>query len=282
MSKLNIHNLEIKIYPLILDKDNGATLWHLVRTLDTKGSGKISLTMNELKEYLSCSKSTVYNLFKSKLFNKVVKTKNKNKVLVYTLYYKSLKQVKELLELPNLLTSSHCFLPFIQNYMDKRRTATEVIAESLQARSLYIAMKNGKQPSIILNDTIWNSEDNSSISDNTQGIKRTPYGIFYDASYYTPYGGSQFTMADILSRSRQTVNRRLKNTQKVQQFIIKPETKAHYAEQVFRDSEEWTNTSQAKFICKFGKVYQRYTNLYKCSFNLSRKKVLYGPAPQAS
>lgn len=270
----NTENIEIKIYPLILESALTAShLWHLIRALDISGSGKVSFTKEELISILGVSKSTVYTYLKSPLFTRIVKHKNREGVLVYTFYYKSFKQVAKMLKIENVISSSFCFWNDIKHFMDKRRTATEVIAESLQARSFYCARnKKDNKQHLINTDNIF-SDNQLSVSDNTPGIKRTDYGIFFNVEYYAPYGGSQNTISKVLNRCRQTINKRLKNKIKVQQFVKRDLTALQFAQQQFVDSEDFTNVCSSKYICKFGEVYEKYTNLYKPLYVLKLKHI---------
>ena len=78
----NTDNIEIKIYPLILESSLTAShLWHLIRALDISGSGKVSFTKEELISILGVSKSTIYTYLKSPMFNRIVKHKNREDVL---------------------------------------------------------------------------------------------------------------------------------------------------------------------------------------------------------
>ena len=277
----DIKELEIKIYPLILTAEAASSLWHLCRTLDSQGSGKVSLTMKELCEYLNVSPSCVYKYLKSSLFNRVVSHKNKSiGCQVYSLDYKSLKQVKVEFQLENMITTSYCKWADINQFMKKRITATEVIAESIQSRSRYCARNNkDKNQKLLSIDMMFSGEEESPVSDNTQGIKKTEYGIFYHADYYAPYGASQKTIGEVVGCTRQTVNKRLKNKPKVQQFVQRDYYAADYAEQCYLDAENWTTNAIAKYICKFGQVYQRYTNFYLPEYQLGRKIIDYSPLP---
>lgn len=87
---ININQVEIKVYPLILESDQASALWHLMRAIDINGSGKVSLTFKELIDITGYTKSTIYRYMKSSLFTKICKNKNKKKDIVYSFYYKSL------------------------------------------------------------------------------------------------------------------------------------------------------------------------------------------------
>lgn len=276
-----IDNLEIKVYPVILESPLVAThLWHLIRAIDKQGSGKVSFTLKELQEILGVSKSSIYRYLNSNLFEKVCKHTNKNKERVYTIYYKSLKLVKQLCGLENLITASFCYWFDIKSFMDKRRTATEIIAESIQARSYYNARNSKKEHQRFLDINTVFAEEKSSTFDNTQRVKQDEYGIYYDIKQYVPYGCSQKTVAKVLSRSRQTVNKRLKNKIKIQQFVKKDLTAINYERQRYFDSEEYTTIASAKYFNRHGYVYERYTNLYKPIFVLKHKVISFSSNPR--
>ena len=77
----DIKDLEIKLYPLILEVHPSAGLWHLLRAIDVEGRGTVSLTMNELISFMDCSKATIYRHIKSPLFRSVKRFKSS-----YTFY----------------------------------------------------------------------------------------------------------------------------------------------------------------------------------------------------
>lgn len=278
---VNINELEIKIYPLILDSDPAAAFWHLIKTLDMKASGKISFTMKELIEITNYSRATIYRYMHSELFIKVVKHKNKHGIKVYTFYYKSLKRVATSLEVENQITSSFCYWKDIQHFYTKRVTATEVIAASQQNKSRYCARnKKDKSQRLIQLNKIFSEGSNSSISDNTQGIKRHNNLIYFNKKDYAPYGTSQSSIANTLKRNIRTVNQRLKNTRKVKQFIAAPQFTREAQQTLFFDKEEWTNNYGAKYTTYNDTVYLKYTNLYNCEYHLKFKKLSYSnPSP---
>jgi len=274
---MNIEKVEIKIYPIILESDQASALWHLMRAIDINGSGKVSLTFTELLTITGYTKSTIYRYMKSTLFIKVCKNKNKQGVLIYSFYYKSLKQVALTLGIKNLITSSFCNWEDIKQFYTKRVTATEIMAMSIQNKSRYLARnsKNKNQRLMSANQLI--VKDLSFVSDNTQGIKQLNNRIFIDTNHYAPYGASQQTIANVLDRNIKTINKRLKNTIKVQQFVKRTYTQAEAARLSFLDKEEWTNNSRAKYILVNSVFYERYTNFYMCSpiYTLKIKKLSY-------
>lgn len=270
---ININQVEIKVYPLILESDQASALWHLMRAIDINGSGKVSLTFKELIDITGYTKSTIYRYMKSSLFNKICKNKNKKKDIVYSFYYKSLKQVALTLNINNLITSSFCMWEDIKQFYIKRVTATEIIAESIQNRSRFVARNNKDKNQHLLNIQTLFSEEQSSMSDNTQGIKKVNNRIYYSSNKFAPYGASQKTISIVLNRNIKTVNKRLKNTDKIQQFINKPYSNAQAAELMFLDKEQWTNNCSAKFVFFNNKAYERYTNLYNPQYHLKIKKL---------
>lgn len=283
---INITEVEIKVYPLVLESDPASALWHLIRALDKNSCGKVSFTLAELLNITGYTKSTVYRYMQSSLFHKICKNKTKNKVIVYTFYYKSLKQVATTLGISNLITSSFCMWNDIKHFYTKRVTATEIIAMSIQARSKYIARKvKNKSQHFINIDSIFSAVDNISdlsenvgcASDNTQGVKLKNNQIFYSDKNFKPYGASQETIANVLTRNIKTINKRLKNTPKVQQFISRPYTQSAALELREIDRQEWTNLCRAKYLISGGKYYERYTNLYSPSseYCLKIKKLSY-------
>lgn len=272
---INFKEVEIKVYPIILESDQASALWHLMRAIDLNGSGKVSLTFAELLEITGYTKSTIYRYMKSSLFIKVCKNKNSKGTLVYSFYYKSLKQVALTLGINNLITSSFCNWEDIQQFYIKRVTATEIIAMSIQNRSRYLARNTKKSNQHLLNTDNIFAVEFSTVSDNTQGIKQINNRVYIDANYYAPYGASQQTIATVLNRNIKTVNKRLKNTNKIQQFIKHSYTQSKATEMSFLDGEEWTNNCRAKYILIGGTYYQRYTNLYNCcpQYTLRIKKL---------
>jgi hypothetical protein len=270
---ININNVEIKVYPLILESDQASALWHLMRAMDLNGSGKVSLTFKELINITGYTKSTIYRYMKSSLFNKICKNKNRAGDLVYSFYYKSLKQVALTLNINNLITSSFCMWEDIKQFYIKRVTATEIIAESIQNRSRFIARNNKDKSQHLLNIQTLFSEEQSSMSDNTQGIKKVNNRIYYSSNKFAPYGASQKTISTVLNRNIKTVNKRLKNTDKIQQFVNRPYSNAQAAELKFMDGEQWTNNCPAKFVYYNNKAYERYTNIYNPQYVLKIKKL---------
>jgi hypothetical protein len=276
---ININNVEIKVYPLILESDQASALWHLMRVIDLNGSGKVSLTFKELIDITGYTKSTIYRYMKSPLFNKICKNKNRAGDLVYSFYYKSLKQVALTLNINNLITSSFCMWEDIKQFYIKRVTATEIIAESIQNRSRYVARNNKDKSQHLLNISTLFSEEQSSVSDNTQGIKKVKNRIYYTSAKYAPFGASQKTISTVLNRNIKTVNKRLKNTDKIQQFVNRPYSNAQAAELKFMDGEQWTNNCSAKFVYYNNKAYERYTNIYNPQYAL---KIIKLSKPQST
>ena len=265
------NQIEIKVYPLILEAGGPASsLWHLLRTLDEKGCGKITLTMLQLQTYMDCSKATVYRYLRSNLFQKVITHKTQG-VKKYTLYYKSLKVLKEELYLEDIITSSFCFLEDIIKYQ-KKLTATEIIAESIQARSRYKAKTTKKKHQRLINIYMLFSEDNS-ICENTQRIKKNGHIIFYNADDYKPYGCSQRTIAKTLNKSRQTINKRLKRKEKIKQCFTSSSIHIDLMLQKFEDEENWTDKSSALYFSNNNNIYRKYCTLYKPEYVLKRKRL---------
>lgn len=277
---INLKEVEIKVYPIILESDPAAALWHLIHAMNLSGSGKVSFTLSELLEITGYTKSTIYRYMKSPLFNKICKNKNKQGVLVYSFYYKSLKQVALTLSIENLITSSFCYWDDIKHFYTKRVTATEIMAMSIQNRSRYIARNNKNKNQRLLNvDNIFVAQE-CAVSDNTQGIKQKNNRIFIDVNEYAIYGGSQQGIAKVLSRNVKTINKRLKNTDKIQQFVKRNYSQVDALRLAFLDKEEWTSNNKAKYLLVDGVYYERYTNLYNCSsqYTLKIKRLSYNQA----
>lgn len=265
------NEIEIKVYPLILETGGPASsLWHLLRALDEKGSGKVTLTMLQLQSYLNCSKASIYRFLKSSLFHKTI-THKKEGVKKYTIYYKSLKVIKEQLGLDDIITCSFCFLDDIIKYK-KKITATEIIAESIQARSRYLAKTTKKDHQYLLDIYSLFSED-SSICENTQRIKKKGNIIFYNADFFKPFGCSQSTIALTLNKSRQTINSRLKHKEHLKQCFTSSSIHIDLMLQKFEDQEHWSDLSSALYFSDNNIIYRKYCLLYNPVYELRRKRI---------
>lgn len=57
----------IRIYSRLLDTCEPARLWHVLRTLDTEGTGRVNFAMDEIATLMSVSTQTIYRWLKQDL-----------------------------------------------------------------------------------------------------------------------------------------------------------------------------------------------------------------------
>lgn len=261
----DINELEIKIFPLILEAEAAAGLWHLLRAIDVEGRGAVSLTMEELVDAMKLSQQTIYRYLKSPLFRTVPRSKD-----TYTIYLKSLKKVKELLGIKDLTTMSYGKIEHIRNDR-KKQTVAEILIASLQCKSYHKARKESKGRNIIPLDEVFNP------SNSMKGVKVNDYQVYFNSDFYAPYGASQNTIAKLLGKTRKTISKRLENTEKKKQRFTYSEIQRDYKkaeadlyaggfitqaeiEAAFRNVNRFiTSTKDNKTI------FKKYCNLYNVS-----------------
>lgn len=260
----DISNLEIKIYPLILEKDVAGTLWHLLRAIDSKGQGMVCITMSELKKYMDCSRATVYRHMKSPLFRRVIKNKDGS----YKFFIQGIKKVKEQLGIADLTTMSLGHIEHIRKDK-KKQTIAEILIADLQRKSFFKALKVSKGRSIISLEEVFKT------SNRLKGVFKNRHQVCYNSDFYVPYGASQATVAKLLERTRQTVCKRLGNTEsKKQQFTYSDiELDRELARQevysIFPNEDGYNQAAgQYNRYIQSGKdktVFKKYCNLYNVS-----------------
>lgn len=269
MNNLNLKDifaLEIKIFPLILNADKGGSLWHLLRALDTNGSGKVCLTKKQLVEYLGTSESTIYKRLKSKLFRDVVRNKKE-----YTIYLASKKQVCELLGIDDLITSAYGTFNDIRQENIKQ-TIAEILIASIQKRSMIKASKSRKGRRVLTMEDIFRKP-----SDRLTGVSLTKDQLCFNSDHFAPYGASQATVAKILGRTQQCISKWLSKTVSVKQQITYSGIEEDYTDakeamyDVFPSSTDYAKCKKelgryvekpATSIYKDNTIWKKYCNLY--------------------
>jgi hypothetical protein len=250
--------------------------------MDTKGAGKVTLTVSQIQDLLQVSRITAWRYYTSTLlFNKVIKRGE-----LVTLYYKGI--VPLCIE----LGISHWGASAEINIKDLRRikyfsTLAETL--SLQARAKYLANLNVKKearerlnkkkapkgsftPALSDNkiDAIFTS-DLKSVSEISTGIMKLEYGTLFVNQSWTPFGASQSGVAFKLKRSLRTINRRLQLANKVKVALTDNQIAHEYNYYKFIDSEEFSNLS-GKYFINNGSVFKRQPSLYQPILALTTKK----------
>ena len=236
------------------------------------------------------SRSTIFRWFKSGLFyskaevlakypNRVIKKRNdfithKNSIgeTVYTLYYKSIHKVKEILGIECL--GYRVFGNTEHITKDNRKlTAFEVIAEGLQGASAKAERRKNKKTkakkSILDPNDIFNG--NSDITTSTpygkitSGVKLKGSRVLVNTDHAGVIGVSQTLIGKTISRHRTTVSRHLKAKEHKSIFVTNAALTTNMVEQFSNTGKSYLIDSVTGIpYFKFGNtVYRKYTNLYK-------------------
>lgn len=263
-------NLEVKVHSLILEHGGaGVKLLYLCRALDVNGSGKATMNIAEVAENLKVSKRTLYRWVKNyKLFRFVIHHGN-----IWTIYYRSLSSIALSLQLPSWGACSYILISDLVERFSHKLVATEIIANSLQktARCKVRRTKGRNAPPLLPSP----ADLFDSTSPLPRGVNRRGDELYVNLDDNTIYGGSQSTIGTILHKSRRTINKRLRNTQKLQVYVTSAEMYYLWQYAQFQDSENWTNTA-APYFQQDGKVYKSYICLYEPNYDLTSMRFAKG------
>lgn len=234
----------IKFFPLISDGHNAGALWSLCRGMDKSGAGKISFTMQEMMSILGVSRVTINRYLKSNLFftrddilgrrkrdlsnynfplDKHIFHYNKLGEVVYTLYYKSIYAVAEILCL-NVKKLEYAYVtPTKLHKSNKKILATEILV-SVGQKCAYNAIykhqiRNRDVPGIPQKITT-TSDIFANLSENDKytvpsglGIKRISNEVLLINSDVSKVAVvSHNTIAKKMGRHRTTISKRLQKS----------------------------------------------------------------------
>lgn len=242
---------------------------YLCRALDSTGSGKATINITNVSTHLKVSKRTLYRWTQNyKLFRFVVRRKD-----IWTIYYRGLTSISLSLQLPSWGACSYILIRDLVERFSHKIVATEIIANSLQktARCKVRRAKSRTAPPLLPNPT--------DMFDSTfplpRGVERSGAELYINMDDVTIYGGSQSTIGKILNKTRKTINKRLRNTQKLQVYVTSAEMYWLWEYTKFLDSENWTRNGD-KFFQKGGKVYRSYVCLYEPNYDLTSMRYAKG------
>lgn len=274
---------ELVIHSEIVEKAPAAKkLWYYCRAMDTKGSGKVTLTMSQIEDVLNISRTTIWRYYSTKLlFPKTIKRGE-----LLTLYYRGIIPLCIDLGINHWGTSTEINIEDLQKI---KQFSTLAVTLSIQAKSKYLAnisvkekaaansnrkraVKGTYNPAINNNklDSIFTS-DHKSISEISPGIMKKEYGVLFVNDQWTGFGPSQSTIGKKINRSIRTVNRRLREVNKIKVAITDKQMAMEYNYYSFLDKEEYSNLSGRYFI-EDGKVFRYTTSLYQPILSLTTKK----------
>lgn len=255
-------------------------LWYLCRAMDTKGSGKVVLHISQIMEVLQVGRTTVWRYYTSNLFTKIMKRGD-----LLTLYYKGIIPLCVEYNISHWGASTEINVEDLHN-VKYFSTLAETL--SMQARSRYLANKEKRNkvaeslnkrrapkgsfsPALSDSklDSVFTSEQ--SISEISLGIMKKEYGTLFVNETWTPFGTSQSTVANILSKSLKTISRRLRLANKIKVAYTTTQTPHEYNHYQFKDSEDWSNLA-ARYFINNGIVFKRMVSLYQPTLSLTTKK----------
>lgn len=296
----------------VLTRATAGKLWLLARSFDkahTDACGKASFTIAEITAVLGYTRSTIFKYMRSNLFysKKEVCAKNPSIVLkkrtqfithknalgeiVYTLYYKSLEKIKELLEFDKVLFMREGTIDEIGKLRHKRTAYGMAIeygqnASIKAANSKTVGKKQRKscnnpnpqknpelrKPLLSTLDAFGESSSSTLTSPKcdlkpikkTCGVKSKRTMVLVNVDKVRVMGVSQSYVADITGRHRTTVSRHLKAKESKQIFITSENLVASVIEEFNRFGKKYLVDASGRPFFKFGNtIYRKYTNIYK-------------------
>lgn len=255
-----MENLEVIVHSEILEKvGNPSRLYYLLRAIDSKGSGKVEITKQEILNSLNISDRTFRRWLKkgdNLLFNQVIKNKT------ITFFYKSLIKVAECLKLTKL---GYCGYVLVKDLDKPKILSVELVSQGIQSKLNFIAKKKDlRYPSYIENES----------SHIPIGASLIQYG---KKEYLLPNIGNKFIgfsqnkIAEYNDVSIRTVSYRLANVKKIQTVL--PITKEDLDKTKFLDAENGRNEVGRVFE-RNGRYYKKHTCVYVPTIHLTAKKAL--------
>lgn len=226
---------EIKVFANLLDQRAAVRTWYAIRAIDQSGSGWVSINVKKFAEWLRVSASTVYShLADSDLFPIINRAKNG----YIRVFYRSLVKVAYSCGIESAVELGACteFLPqWLGDRMLCAAYATEIQAQAGQRQAYYKAQKAGKKRDdgtkrydFITDPAIAVKQLSKNEKRITRGLRRSKVSLGLNSEpaskafrFYrirnnqaTP-GISQEAIAKSMKRSRQTIQNRLRNTNRV-------------------------------------------------------------------
>ena len=301
----------IKCFPLILDGHNAGALWLLCRGMDKIGSGKISFTMQEMMSILEVSKVTLSRYMNSDLFytkqeildrsngdvsnynfvlDKHIYHYNKLGEVVYTLYYKSICDVVDILCLKCDGKIRYKFIdPTELRKSYKRILSTEILV-SIGQKAAYSVIRThqtknrdvaGVPQKITISSDLFPrlSESDKFKFPTNLGIKKISDGVLLINSDVSKVAVvSHNTIAKQMGRHRTTIGRRLKKSTVEKKRIlltsrlIKSEGSAYFK---MYPSHTYYMTPDSKILINVNGVpCQKYCSIYDLDYKTSRHMLI--------
>lgn len=259
-------NFEVKVHSNIIEKVGPSSrLYYYCKGLDVKGAGCIKLSKNNILEDLDISLPTLNRwLRNSKIFRNVIRHQD-----YLTIYLHSVIKVCINYELQTLGTGGFIPLEDLKSNKEIKTASTLMTAQSIQAQSRWIVRrlaKKDKTKKLAKPEDYFLQENPSVIS---QGVLfKSKKSIFLDETKLKIFGTSLEGISIKNGRSKATVKRRLKDVDKLRQFLYKPQNYHIHKYYEYIDTEEWTNKSDKYYQFK-DKTYKAYTNLYYPQYQVS-------------
>ncbi len=278
-------------------------LWFYCRAIDLNGCGIVTIDIDEVGEQLGVSARTIVNYLKAgkNIYHRITKHAPGR----YALYLKSLIQIARQRGLETFGAVGYVSIDQLKTI---KVTATQIQAIGGQKSSRYAAKLNSDKPTnkpgdckpkrkprkyVLKPEEIFNGTGliEQKTEENRASSRLSPGALVFDpqhstlfvASTFNHYGISQQYIADKLHRNRRTINRRLKNTVKLQIAKFDP------ANAIEREIAAEENSPQAGRFIKIsraldvapnlrGMTFKLLTNIYYplydlCSMRASRKEL---------
>jgi len=242
-----MNNLEVRIHSQFADHAGASIrLWYVCRALSD--NGRASFKVKEIALSMGVSPRTVRYWIKDckekGYFRSVIKQGT-----TYVVYYAALtKLTRGWGPTASILVS---------DLKDYKTCTAEIQAQSLQAQSRYCAMKeHGKKahkPEDLFNNP----------SEISPGVLFTKDNLIMVKQSFIAFGASLAGIAARLGRSISTVQRRLKNTQKVR---LAQRNRLNYTEKLIL-AEEWSHDVGRFFFYK-KQLFKLLTNIYYPTYHL--------------
>jgi hypothetical protein len=217
-------DLELKIHSALADAAKAPIkLWYMLRAIDIKGSGQVVFSINAAATALAVTRRTIKNYLATApkyMFRQVQKLDKDT----YRVYYGSAVRVAVN---TGCTTFGSVAYATTKELVRLRVSATEITAQAAQAASkfkAYLEQKNfagaGTARRPLNPETLFDNLDqavvdpSSSLCKGALGFNHAHRTLFVNQGFIA-YGASQQLTADRLKRSKATVQRRLKDTERV-------------------------------------------------------------------
>lgn len=334
------HKLGVQQIPAILAGHPAGAFWLLLRSFDAQyggSSGKASFTIAEVMSLLHVSRSTVIRWMKQSLFytkkeicakypnlvfkkqEKHILHKNRLSEKIYTLYYRSLEDVKSILKIESATCMRIGTVDEISKLL-RKYTAHSIAIEYAQATAVKAATKRQKAnakkekrgnahlernqftikklltPSGIFGE----AQPHVSLSDKKQaklkpvksilGVKSESRRVLVDGDRFRVVGASQQLAGKITGRHRTTVSRYLRLKESKQLFVT-TEMLTKCTKHLFNPSSNQrylVNADDKPVYLIDGTVYEQTVKVYKeeytniCSYDSRNTHKSTSAAPRES